>query len=228
MKLIKDISFKCVTKNGNVAYRYRGIYECPFCGKHFETEKQFINTGRTKSCGCQNTPNIKHGLSDHHLSATWRQMKTRCFNIKHKQYENYGGRGITVCDEWKNDLKAFYDWSIKNGYIEPKMGIRSKLDIDRKDNNGNYEPNNCRWVSHSINLENTRLLHKNNKTGFRCVYQGYMNKKGINTWRMLIRHNGILYRKYGFLSDTDAALAYNNFVIDNNTNHPLNVIPTQL
>ena len=79
----------------------------------------------------------------------WRGMKQRCFNPNKSQYEDYGGRGITVCDEWKNDSKAFIKWAYANGY-------RDNLQIDRIDNNGNYEPDNCRWVTAEVNMQNRR------------------------------------------------------------------------
>jgi hypothetical protein len=75
-------------------------------------------------------------------------MKDRCFNPKNLSYHRYGGRGITVCEEWKNDKEKFFDWSLINGYEEG-------LQIDRIDNDGNYEPGNCRWVSVKDNCRNT-------------------------------------------------------------------------
>ena len=75
-------------------------------------------------------------------------MKNRCYNPKHKNYLNYNGKGISICDEWKNDFELFYDWSISNGY---KKG----LSIDRVNNNGNYEPKNCRWVTKREQMWNT-------------------------------------------------------------------------
>lgn len=76
-------------------------------------------------------------------------MKDRCYNKKCKDYCRYGGRGITVCDEWKDDFRAFYDWCISNGY-------RDDLSIDRIDVNGNYEPTNCRWTTNKIQCRNRR------------------------------------------------------------------------
>lgn len=72
-------------------------------------------------------------------------MKTRCYNKNSLEYSNYGGRGITVCKEWKDDFKSFYDWAMSHGYKEG-------LTIDRIDNNGNYEPNNCQWLTKSENV----------------------------------------------------------------------------
>lgn len=93
----------------------------------------------------------KHGLSDTPMYHKWENMKQRCFNPKRPGYENYGGRGITVCDEWL-DFEYFKRWCLKNGYSDD-------LEIDRIDNDGNYEPSNCRFVTakkNSYNKRNTR------------------------------------------------------------------------
>lgn len=83
------------------------------------------------------------------LKSIWHAMKKRCYNVKLPCYKNYGGRGITICDEWKNSFDLFMEWALSNGY-------RYDLQIDRINNDGNYEPNNCRFVTPKQNAQNRR------------------------------------------------------------------------
>ena len=90
----------------------------------------------------------------------WSKMKQRCYDKNHTYYNRYGGRGIVVCDEWKNDFTTFRKWAYENGYTD-------NLTIDRVNNNGNYEPTNCRWITlqdQCNNRSTTRLLTFNNQT----------------------------------------------------------------
>lgn len=100
--------------------------------------------------------------SEKKIHIAWTNIKQRCYNKKHKQYCDYGERNIFMCDEWKNNFKAFLYWSLANGYGD-------NLTIDRIDNNGNYTPMNCRWTTEKEQSINKRI-YKNNKTGYRGVY----------------------------------------------------------
>ena len=148
--------------NGN----YKWLCKCD-CGNEKEIEKSSLIAGLTKSCGClHNEGNRKtHGGKHTRLYHIWLNMKARCYNNNTKEYKYYGGRGITVCDEWKNDFKNFRDWSFDNGYMENVK--RNECTIDRIDYNGNYEPSNCRWVDQKIQNRNSRhnkLITYNNET----------------------------------------------------------------
>jgi hypothetical protein len=92
---------------------------------------------------------IKHGLRRHPIFTLWANIKSRCKNQNHPKYKDYGGRGISICNEWNDDFKTFYDWCITNGW-------QQGLEIDRVNNNGNYEPSNCRFVTRTQNMRNTR------------------------------------------------------------------------
>lgn len=128
------------------------------CGNEKVVRGRALRKGSTKSCGCllsecskkrMTKLCTKHGHSDSKLYRVWCAMRERCYKENNSGFKNYGGRGITVCDEWRNSFGAFYDWAMANGY-------RKGLEIDRIDNDGNYEPKNCHWITPLENCQNTR------------------------------------------------------------------------
>lgn len=127
------------------------------------------------------------------LDNIYHGMKQRCYYPRHKGYKLYGGRGITVCDEWKNSSKAFFEWALANGY-------KDHLTLDRIDSDGNYEPSNCRWISRREQAANRRT--KSN-TGVVGVYY----HKRSNRYEAHIRIDGVL-RHLGSSKSLDEAIAF--------------------
>lgn len=142
----------------------RVFWDCKCdCGNTTRVQAAQLISGKTKSCSCLKLEaNTTHGLSAHPLKSVWKDMKRRCNNDTCKAFQNYGGRGIIVCDKWKGSFIIFYDWAIKAGW-------RKGLVLDRKNNDGNYNPDNCRFITHQENCQNTRLLSTSNTSGFRGV-----------------------------------------------------------
>lgn len=130
------------------------------CGSYVEVVGGNLENGNTESCGClrKETASIiglrttTHGKSKTRLYEVWSTMKQRCANRKQISYSHYGARGIKVCDEWLNDFASFYEWSMKAGY-DPEAP-RGACTLDRIDNDGDYEPSNCRWVDMSVQRSN--------------------------------------------------------------------------
>lgn len=138
--------------------KYRdAIWECICdCGNTKFVSSKRLNNGGCLSCGCLRLERLREAKSqnkkddiDLKLHSLWRNMISRCYNINSDDYVRYGDRGIKVCDEWLNDFDSFKEWALNNGY---KIG----LTIDRENNNGNYEPKNCRFVDRVIQANNTR------------------------------------------------------------------------
>lgn len=122
-----------------------------------------------------------HGLRRTRLYRIWANIKTRCLNANDPHYEKWGGRGITICNEWKDNFKAFYDWAMSNGY-------RDDLTIDRINNDGNYESNNCRWIPHAEQALNKRTTHKLTYNGETRSCAGWEKHLGIGKNVVLTRY----------------------------------------
>lgn len=172
-----------------------------------------LKNGDSKSCGCLCTEiATKHEDSGSRLYRIWVGMNARCHGSSDERTTKaYKEKGITVCAEWRNCYTTFRDWALCNNYD-------SSLSIDRIDNNGNYEPDNCRWTTQTVQSRNTKALSSTNKSGYRGVSWNPVYSK----WEVSIsvRNKTV---KVGFYDLVlDAAKAYDTYVKDNNLEHTSN------
>lgn len=177
------------------------------CGKEMVLSTTALRS--TWSCGCA-TKNKIHGLSQNKTYKLWKAMRKRCNNKKASNYSDYGGRGISVCEEW-SDPVVFCDWCISNGFTEG-------LQIDRVDNDGNYEPSNCKFVTHRENSLNKRI-RKTNTSGYEGI--NLFAKTNSFVSRIAINGNRIWLGSY---SDKKQAVgARNNYILKNNIKHEYDI-----
>lgn len=154
------------------------------CGTESVVRGVYLKNGKTKSCGCLRVeePNrTTHGQSKTRLYKIWRSMRARCEREKDRNFENYGGRGVTVCDDW-TQFENFMDWAYLHGYDE-------SLSIDRIDNNGNYDPSNCRWVDMNVQANNTRHNHYITYKGATKTMSQWAKETGIGYHKLKDRIN---------------------------------------
>ena len=172
----------------------RTMYQCLCdCGNRAIISANALVSGNTKSCGCLRKEKGRN--SDIHkihgdacpdnttrLYKIWRTMKTRCLNPSFAKYKDYGGRGIKICDDWVDNYSAFKEWAINNGYAD-------NLSIDRIDNNGNYEPNNCKWSTGKEQCRNRRTNHLITYNGKTQCLTDWAEELGINRMVLFARIN---------------------------------------
>lgn len=156
-----------ITKGGNVFTMW--MCRCA-CGIEKPVYANSLLSGKSISCGCNQSEIARktcgdmfrtHGDSKSRLYHIWAGIKKRCYNPQSSNYQNYGGRGITMCDEWKEDYACFQTWALTNGYDDG-------LSIDRIDVNGDYSPDNCRWVDQKAQSNNRR-------NNVRIMYNGELH-----------------------------------------------------
>lgn len=163
------------TKPGGAS---RWLCRCD-CGTEREVDSATLKSGKSRSCGCKmaeftSNANKTHGLSGTRLHSIWKNMRRRCLAADNPRFPDYGGRGITICDEWR-DFAVFHAWATANGYADD-------LTIERLDVDGNYEPDNCTWIPREEQSTNRRISLRDND--------------GV-PWLKIAKANGISYRVFG-------------------------------
>ncbi|EOQ00990.1 hypothetical protein [Bacillus cereus] len=200
--------FGKLTVIGKVKHKGKLHWECRCdCGNTTNQLAYSLKKGRSKSCGCSRDAKgyfqKKHGLKyeNHRLYRIWSAMRKRCNSDRAINYHNYGGRGVSICQEWDN-YKVFYDWALSSGYKE-------NLSIDRIDTDGNYEPNNCRWLDMKGQARNRRSSIRINGVLLREISE----EKGFNPELALERHKrGVAFEDLFF----EGRLSNSYFKGDNN------------
>lgn len=175
--------------------RYIWLCRCD-CGNETKVPTEHLKSGHTKSCGCWNNEliakvNFKNGLYGTRLYYAWYNMCNRCNREDNCEYSDYGGRGITICEEWlgKNGFVNFSEWSMKNGYKE-------NLTLDRIDNSKGYSPENCRWVNKYVqanNKRNNRFIKINGEVG---TVANMARKYEVDYWNLMHYSKGGQNCKY--------------------------------
>ena len=161
LKVIAESHERYIMTNGKEVV---WICKCE-CGKIVHIRGSQLRNGHHKSCGCFKgeycrKTQLRHGWSGTHLHSIWSSMKQRCNNPNDPKYSDYGGRGISVCKEWNDSFETFKNWAIANGYED---GKGHDCSIDRVDNDGNYEPGNCRWTTAKVQANNQRPRKRKHK-----------------------------------------------------------------
>lgn len=217
---LRDLGMRYPTEKSKKKFRY-GVYICPKCKDEYETIKYSVKMGKSTKCEkCRRKVLEKgnyrtHGMTNSRLYQTWDGVIQRCNNDNNPSCKNYKGRGIVLCQEWRDSFEVFHDWALANGYED-------HLTIDRRDNDGNYEPDNCRWVTKETQVRNTRRLRKNNTSGYRGVGRAPNGK-----YRARINiHKEITLGTFDY--PWTAGMVYDSYVIKHNLEHTMNFIKRKI
>lgn len=178
------------------------------CGNIKEVIGASLKNGSTKSCGCLHIETnkkqfTKHGDYSDKLYLVYRAIIQRCTNPNHSAFNYYGGRGISISHEW-NEYPAFKEWALTHGY-------KNGLSLDRQDNNKGYSPSNCCWVNSVQQSRNRRAMQ-----GYSSEYIGVSWDAKRNKWTACIGINSKTVSLGRFLSEKDAAIARDTYIIENN------------
>lgn len=168
------------------------------CGNIKDVRREYLTSGGTSSCGClrnelrsktayeMGEKNVRHGHcrrnNMHPLFNVWRGMRSRCKDPKHISYKTYGAKGISVCKEWDEDFVAFYEWCMANGY---KKGLA----LDRIDPKGNYEPDNCRFITQAENNRRQKRTIWIEHNGKRLTIPQWAEELGMEHSTIRYRYN---------------------------------------
>lgn len=190
-------------------------FQCD-CGNVTIKRLSDVRFGKIKSCGClhqDNTVerNTKHNKSKTRTYSIWKGMKRRCLSPSRPRFKDYGRRGITVCDRWRNS----YD-----NFLTDMGEAPINYTLERIDNEKGYSPDNCKWASYLEQSHNQRM-RTTNTSGYRGVYYC----KTVKRWKAQINHAGKRLFSKSFKTITQAVVARNEFIIDNNLPHRLNQLP---
>ena len=192
--------FKVIKDLGCAGGRRFLIAECKVCERHFKNERDSLKLKHRRSCGCllhyPHQENLIRTNIPNRLRSTYSSMKERCYNQTHMNYKSYGALGIKLCDEWYKSSAVFYKWALENGY-------KDSLTIDRIDPLGNYEPDNCRFVSMAENIQSRRSITKLNPDKVRQLRKDFYTM----TTRDVAKKWGMHHRQ---IMDIKSRKAWNN------------------
>lgn len=212
-ELLEDLGMQLSNETSKQKRRH-GMWKCE-CGTVFRCQTFSITSGKTVSCGCFHKKMVAessttHGLGNHRLYHIWTSIVDRTSNHNNKQYKDYGGRGVTLCEEWKDVTVFITD-------MEPTY--REGLTIDRKDNDLGYSKTNCRWATRSTQQCNSRDIRANNTSG----YKGIVWQESRKKWAAQIGINRKVIGLGRFNTIQEAITRRNEYIIENNLEHTLGV-----